>query len=217
MKTCPVCGAHAFDDAETCFGCLHRFEEWINEAARLEGEPSSSSSPVPHACSSTVKTTKMSLVASGEASAAPSAAAVAAPPAAPGGESGATSSDAAAEAPKGMRGEPFDLSEAEGSQEEVVPIELYEGEAGGCCGPEASAMPEAVSVTLPSWDDAEAGWTLRLEWTPSSWNPSFGSGGLVVSLQPPASSASAGASVRGCHARVVASACVETSEECVEP
>ena len=25
MKTCPVCHAVAFDDAETCFGCLHRF------------------------------------------------------------------------------------------------------------------------------------------------------------------------------------------------
>lgn len=25
MKTCPVCQAVAFDDAETCFGCLHRF------------------------------------------------------------------------------------------------------------------------------------------------------------------------------------------------
>lgn len=27
MKTCPVCQAVAFDDAETCFGCMHRFEE----------------------------------------------------------------------------------------------------------------------------------------------------------------------------------------------
>ena len=27
MKTCPVCGAGAFDDAEVCFGCLHRFEK----------------------------------------------------------------------------------------------------------------------------------------------------------------------------------------------
>lgn len=26
MKTCPICGAVAFDDAGTCFGCLHRFE-----------------------------------------------------------------------------------------------------------------------------------------------------------------------------------------------
>ena len=25
MKTCPVCHARAFDDAEVCFGCLHRF------------------------------------------------------------------------------------------------------------------------------------------------------------------------------------------------
>lgn len=25
MKTCPVCKAGAFDDAEVCYGCLHRF------------------------------------------------------------------------------------------------------------------------------------------------------------------------------------------------
>ena len=25
MKTCPVCHAVAFDDAELCYGCLHRF------------------------------------------------------------------------------------------------------------------------------------------------------------------------------------------------
>ena len=27
MKVCPVCGARAFDDAATCYGCLHRFDE----------------------------------------------------------------------------------------------------------------------------------------------------------------------------------------------
>lgn len=27
MKTCPVCGARAFDDAAVCYGCLHRFAE----------------------------------------------------------------------------------------------------------------------------------------------------------------------------------------------
>lgn len=26
MKTCPICGARAFDDAEVCYGCLHRYE-----------------------------------------------------------------------------------------------------------------------------------------------------------------------------------------------
>lgn len=25
MKTCPTCGARAFDDAEVCYGCLHRY------------------------------------------------------------------------------------------------------------------------------------------------------------------------------------------------
>ena len=27
MKTCPICGARAFDDAEVCYGCLHRFSD----------------------------------------------------------------------------------------------------------------------------------------------------------------------------------------------
>ena len=27
MKTCPVCDAKAFDDAEICYGCMHRFDE----------------------------------------------------------------------------------------------------------------------------------------------------------------------------------------------
>ena len=25
MKKCPICGAIAFDDARTCYGCLHGF------------------------------------------------------------------------------------------------------------------------------------------------------------------------------------------------
>ena len=36
MKTCPVCGALAFDDAPICYGCLHRFEE---EDAKSEATP----------------------------------------------------------------------------------------------------------------------------------------------------------------------------------
>lgn len=27
MKVCPVCSSRAFDDANTCYGCLHRFED----------------------------------------------------------------------------------------------------------------------------------------------------------------------------------------------
>lgn len=26
MKTCPVCGSVIFDDMDTCFGCMHRFQ-----------------------------------------------------------------------------------------------------------------------------------------------------------------------------------------------
>ena len=27
MKTCPICMARAFDDADVCYGCLHRFDQ----------------------------------------------------------------------------------------------------------------------------------------------------------------------------------------------
>jgi len=27
MKICPICGARCFEDMETCYGCLHRFDE----------------------------------------------------------------------------------------------------------------------------------------------------------------------------------------------
>ena len=41
MKTCPTCGARAFDDAEVCFGCLHRYGD---EPAR---PPDAAPTPVP--------------------------------------------------------------------------------------------------------------------------------------------------------------------------
>ncbi len=27
MKTCPVCKARLFEDMDTCYGCMHRFDE----------------------------------------------------------------------------------------------------------------------------------------------------------------------------------------------
>lgn len=36
MKTCPVCKAQAFDDAEVCYGCLHKFEP-ADAAEKAEG------------------------------------------------------------------------------------------------------------------------------------------------------------------------------------
>lgn len=39
MKTCPICHAATFDDAETCFGCLHRFEEEEPPAAPMPANP----------------------------------------------------------------------------------------------------------------------------------------------------------------------------------
>ena len=42
MKTCPTCGARAFDDAEVCFGCLHRYgEEPIRPNVAMPTMPSS--------------------------------------------------------------------------------------------------------------------------------------------------------------------------------
>lgn len=43
MKTCPTCGARAFDDAEVCFGCLHRYGD---EPTR---PPDAAPTPVPMA------------------------------------------------------------------------------------------------------------------------------------------------------------------------
>lgn len=37
MKECPVCHAKAFDDAEVCYGCLHRYVE-EEKPAPLFGE-----------------------------------------------------------------------------------------------------------------------------------------------------------------------------------
>lgn len=38
MKTCPVCHAGAFDDAQVCFVCLHRFDE-LAEGGFSGGSP----------------------------------------------------------------------------------------------------------------------------------------------------------------------------------
>ncbi|MBQ9000584.1 MAG: hypothetical protein IJ087_01870 [Eggerthellaceae bacterium] len=38
MKTCPVCHATTFDDAEICYGCMHRYTE-ADEALSLPGAP----------------------------------------------------------------------------------------------------------------------------------------------------------------------------------
>ena len=37
MKTCPVCKAGAFDDAEVCYGCLHRFSQADAVVAPMNG------------------------------------------------------------------------------------------------------------------------------------------------------------------------------------
>ena len=43
MKTCPTCGARAFDDAEVCFGCLHRYgEEPVRPNVAMPTMPSAS-------------------------------------------------------------------------------------------------------------------------------------------------------------------------------
>lgn len=42
MKTCPICHAVAFDDAEVCYGCLHRFvdgeENALADEKNCDGE-----------------------------------------------------------------------------------------------------------------------------------------------------------------------------------
>ncbi len=36
MKVCPVCKSLSFDDAEVCYGCLHRFESSTIAAANAD-------------------------------------------------------------------------------------------------------------------------------------------------------------------------------------
>ena len=42
MKTCPICQAITFDDATTCFGCLHRYNSGDADESPLFGEAVSS-------------------------------------------------------------------------------------------------------------------------------------------------------------------------------
>ena len=37
MRVCPVCHARAFDDAEVCYGCMHRFSSKELAAAPMPG------------------------------------------------------------------------------------------------------------------------------------------------------------------------------------
>lgn len=53
MKTCPICGAQAIDDAETCFDCLYSFANLSSEACdprdlrALGTEPTPQQKPTP--------------------------------------------------------------------------------------------------------------------------------------------------------------------------
>jgi hypothetical protein len=38
MKTCPVCHAIAFDDAVTCFGCMHPFDQPVMSEPLIQQE-----------------------------------------------------------------------------------------------------------------------------------------------------------------------------------
>lgn len=63
MKECPICKAVAFDDAQVCYGCLHRFEPGEG-AMRIDGgcgqgsaggaPPAPASPPAPQAVSLSV-------------------------------------------------------------------------------------------------------------------------------------------------------------------
>ena len=53
MKSCPICGARAFDDAAVCYGCLHRFAD--EEAPVEDGMPAAIEASCPverNACDS---------------------------------------------------------------------------------------------------------------------------------------------------------------------
>lgn len=41
MKQCPICQSWAFDDSETCYGCLHRFTGEEQSAMPAPSQPGS--------------------------------------------------------------------------------------------------------------------------------------------------------------------------------
>ena len=45
MKICPVCKAIAFDDAQTCFGCLHQFADGDKQAQEEKKKPNNAQEP----------------------------------------------------------------------------------------------------------------------------------------------------------------------------
>lgn len=53
MKTCPTCGAGAFDDAEVCFGCLHRYGEESVRSQAVAPVPAPTRMPVGAGCPAT--------------------------------------------------------------------------------------------------------------------------------------------------------------------
>ena len=46
MKTCPICNAVAFDDAEVCFGCMHRYGDQETEPKPPEPIAGDDASPI---------------------------------------------------------------------------------------------------------------------------------------------------------------------------
>ena len=49
VKQCPICQAVAFDDAKTCFGCLHDFTANDAPAVKSKPEPDLNPEPAPEA------------------------------------------------------------------------------------------------------------------------------------------------------------------------
>ena len=217
MKTCPICGARAFDDAETCFGCLHRF---------VDEEPAAPAAPEFAPAAPRVRRQPTMLApevsaapAAPESAPAPSASQEPWPDPAPDPEPSpvpAASASQAAPAPD----EP-DASEPDGPEfegpgpddpgfyDELV-YDGFNGEDFQPCisvpmRPDANLPSNALSLSLPlAGDVRDGGWTLCLEWPRAGQSPSSSpeelasSGrGFVLSLQP-----ARPAAPRGSHARV---------------
>lgn len=196
MKTCPVCGARAFDDAETCFGCLHRFGDNVDEAYLPDWYPTSKLPPIAKAaanpCSFGEHQTQGGAVScqagmgDGNPSAAPSArvGAAQAPK-----RSAAVREEALApafelddieEAPLGCFG-----PQGEWEEDPAMPFEGRrdlaakgkEGEGSDCAAcartGSGSATPRHLGLALPLPFSAQGGgdfdgWTLMLEWPTSA-------------------------------------------------
>ena len=173
MKSCPVCGAVAFDDAQTCFGCLHRYgADGPSAGARVSAAPPAAAPAVTTAAPEEAPAPRASASApAGRARAETPAPPLEPPPLDPD-ESGADGGDPA-QWHWGDDGEPMEDEPAPCPCPGLARRARGDASAGRAL-PRRSASQQLASrrrgddvvFALPGAGGFErGGWVVRLEWT----------------------------------------------------